>query len=166
MLRHTLSRSWLAGLMLAAAAATSACLGDPEQIISANPDPAMNTYAPALGVDLSKMTKSASGLYTQDLTVGTGDVAENGDSVQVHYSGWLPNGFLFDSSRNPGREPFEFRIGAHRVIPGWEEGVAGMKVGGKRKLVIPANLGYGSSGVGPIPPNSVLVFDVELLAIK
>jgi peptidylprolyl isomerase len=128
-------------------------------------DPAKVTYASELGVDLAAMEHRESGLYLQDLQVGTGDEATLGRQVTVHYTGWLPNGTQFDSSRSAGRKPFFFTPGEHRVIAGWEEGIVGMKVGGVRKLVIPSNLGYGASGNGPIPPDSVLIFDVELLSI-
>jgi FKBP-type peptidyl-prolyl cis-trans isomerase len=121
-------------------------------------------FAPSLGVDLSKMTVTPSGLYYEDTKVGDGATAERGQQVSVHYTGWLPNGVKFDSSRDRGK-PFVFQLGAGRVIAGWDEGVAGMKVGGTRKLVIPPTLGYGSRAIGPIPPNSVLVFDVELLGV-
>lgn len=128
-------------------------------------DPAKVTYADSLGVDLSAMNKSESGLYSQDLVVGTGKEAVKGSRVQVHYAGWLPSGSLFDNSRTRG-EPFVFSVGAGQVIDGWDEGLVGMHVGGKRKLVIPSELGYGSRGSPPvIPSDSVLVFDVELLAI-
>ncbi|HKG94492.1 MAG TPA: FKBP-type peptidyl-prolyl cis-trans isomerase [Gemmatimonadaceae bacterium] len=157
-------RALLACVLVAASAAAFACNSD-DPVPAANPDPAMNSYASELGVNLAQMTRTSSGLYLQDLLVGTGAEAKAGDSVQVHYTGWLPNGQKFDSSRDRNK-PFEFRLGAGRVIQGWDEGVAGMKVGGRRKLVVPANLGYGSSGIGPIPPNSVLVFDVELLGMK
>jgi len=126
--------------------------------------PAETTYAASLGVDLSMMQKQPSGLYLQDLTEGTGDASKNGDSVQVDYTGWLPDGEKFDSSI--GRAPFTFTLGAGRVIRGWDEGVVGMKVGGKRRLVIPSQLGYGQQGVGAIPGNAVLVFDVEMRAIE
>lgn len=126
-------------------------------------DPANVTFAPALGVDLAAMNRSDSGLYTQDQVVGTGTTAEAGRFVEVHYTGWLANGFQFDTSRD-GNQPFEFRLGQDSVIQGWEEGLLGMKVGGKRRLVIPSKLGYGSRGSYPdIPPDAVLVFDVELL---
>ncbi len=108
---------------------------------------------------------TASGLTYWDIKKGTGDIATIGHKVTVHYTGWLENGKKFDSSVDRG-EPFVFPLGAGRVIKGWDEGVAGMKVGGKRQLRIPANLGYGSRGVGPIPPNSTLIFDVELLGVK
>ena len=114
----------------------------------------------------SSGTTTASGLKYEDVKVGTGDTAEAGKSVSVHYTGWLTDGSKFDSSRDRGT-PYTFQLGAGRVIAGWEEGVAGMKVGGRRKLVIPANLGYGARGAPPvIPPGATLVFDVELLAIK
>jgi FKBP-type peptidyl-prolyl cis-trans isomerase FkpA len=132
----------------------------------ANPDPAQNTYAPDLAVDLAKFTKTESGVLYQDVTPGTGAEAKYNTRVRVHYTGWLPNGKEFDSSRKGGT-PFEFTIGAKEVIRGWDEGVPGMKVGGRRKLVLPAALGYGADGAPPdIPPNSVLVFDVELLDVK
>jgi hypothetical protein len=123
------------------------------------------SFAPALGVDMDVMTETASGLMYQDLVVGTGDVAQAGDSVSVHYTGWLKDGTKFDSSLDRG-EPFVFHLGQGDVIPGWDEGVAGMRVGGKRKLVIPPELGYGDRGAGGvIPGGATLVFDVELLEI-
>lgn len=107
-----------------------------------------------------------SGLKYVDQTVGTGDVAVVGKNVSVHYTGWLENGKKFDSSVDRG-QPFSFPLGAGRVIKGWDEGVQGMKVGGKRKLTIPSELGYGSRGAGGvIPPNATLVFDVELLGVR
>lgn len=112
------------------------------------------------------MTTTASGLQYTDDQQGTGAAAKAGDTVEVHYTGTLKDGTKFDSSRDRGR-PFSFHLGAGRVIKGWDEGVAGMKVGGKRTLIIPANLGYGARGVpNLIPPNSELRFEVELLAIK
>jgi FKBP-type peptidyl-prolyl cis-trans isomerase len=104
------------------------------------------------------------GLEYWDIKEGTGAVAKAGDTVKVHYTGWLTNGKKFDSSVDHG-QPFQFKLGAGQVIKGWDEGVAGMKVGGKRQLRIPPELGYGSSGAGGvIPPNATLIFDVELLA--
>jgi len=101
-----------------------------------------------------------------DLVVGKGQEAKSGDNVSVHYTGTLENGDKFDSSKDRN-QPFDFKLGQGRVIQGWDQGVPGMKVGGKRKLIIPPSLGYGARGAGPkIPPNSVLVFEVELLAIK
>jgi FKBP-type peptidyl-prolyl cis-trans isomerase FkpA len=106
-----------------------------------------------------------------DTVAGTGKEAVPGSTVVVNYTGWLyapqaqgQHGAQFDSS--VGRAPFSFRLGAGQVIPGWDQGVQGMKVGGKRTLIIPATLGYGEQGAGPIPPNSNLIFDVELLDVR
>jgi FKBP-type peptidyl-prolyl cis-trans isomerase len=107
-----------------------------------------------------------SGLKYVDQVIGTGDLAVVGKTTTVHYTGWLTNGQKFDSSSDRG-QPFSFPLGAGRVIKGWDEGVQGMKVGGKRKLTIPAELGYGSRGAGGvIPPNATLIFDVELLGVR
>jgi FKBP-type peptidyl-prolyl cis-trans isomerase len=112
-----------------------------------------------------KSTTTASGLQYWDITVGTGATATAGKTVKVHYTGWLTTGKKFDSSVDRG-QPFSFPLGAGRVIKGWDEGVAGMKVGGKRQLRIPPELGYGQQGAGgAIPPNATLIFDVELLDI-
>jgi FKBP-type peptidyl-prolyl cis-trans isomerase FkpA len=109
---------------------------------------------------------TASGLIIDDITVGDGAEAKAGQTVSVHYTGWLTDGSKFDSSKDRN-DPFEFGLGARQVISGWDEGVQGMKVGGTRKLTIPPNLGYGARGAGGvIPPNATLVFEVELLAIK
>jgi FKBP-type peptidyl-prolyl cis-trans isomerase FkpA len=110
--------------------------------------------------------KTPSGLRYVDLVVGQGASPATGDQVEVHYTGWLENGTKFDSSVDRG-QPFVFPLGAGRVIRGWDEGVATMKVGGKRKLVIPASLGYGERGAGRvIPPGATLIFEVELLGIR
>jgi FKBP-type peptidyl-prolyl cis-trans isomerase FkpA len=110
--------------------------------------------------------KTASGLEYEDVRVGAGVEAAAGKTVEVHYTGWLTDGKKFDSSRDRG-QPFSFRLGAGQVIKGWDEGVAGMKIGGQRKLTIPPQLGYGNRGVGGvIPPNATLVFDVELLGVR
>ena len=110
-------------------------------------------------------TTTASGLQYWHIVVGTGETAKPGVNVQVHYSGFLTNGQKFDSSRDRG-EPFVFPLGAGQVIKGWDEGVAGMKVGGQRQLRIPPELGYGAAGApGAIPPNATLIFDVELLGV-
>jgi FKBP-type peptidyl-prolyl cis-trans isomerase len=111
-------------------------------------------------------TKTASGLEYWDIKVGTGAVAQSGQHVKVDYTGWLTNGKKFDSSVGTGR-PFDFMLGANQVIKGWDEGVAGMKVGGKRQLRVPPDLAYGAAGYpGVIPANSTLIFDVQLLDVK
>ena len=114
-------------------------------------------------------TTTASGLQMEDVVVGSGAEAAPGQNVSVHYTGWLYEndqaGRKFDSSKDRG-QPFEFPLGAGRVIRGWDEGVAGMKVGGTRRLVIPPSLGYGARGAGGvIPPNATLLFEVELLGV-
>ena len=109
--------------------------------------------------------KTSSGLQYWDIKVGSGEEAKEGSNVKVHYTGWLTTGKKFDSSI--GSQPFAFTIGRGEVIKGWEEGVAGMKVGGKRQLRIPPELAYGEDGHPPqIPPNSTLIFDVQLVAVK
>src|ERR1700692_1704298 len=126
---------------------------------------APNTTAP------TKVTgdgmRTPSGLVYWDIRVGNGDAAKEGSHVRVHYTGWLTNGKKSDSSVDAG-QPFDFTIGNGEVIKGWEEGVSGMKVGGKRQLRIPPGLGYGAEGTpgGPIPPNANLIFDVQLLQVQ
>lgn len=123
-------------------------------------------FAESLGIELADMQQTPSGLYIQDLVEGRGLAARSGHVVVVHYTGWLPNGEEFDSTR--AGEARSFQLGARRdVITGWEEGVAGMRIGGVRRLVVPPHLGYGARGVpGAIPPNATLVFEFELLDIK
>jgi FKBP-type peptidyl-prolyl cis-trans isomerase FkpA len=112
------------------------------------------------------MPTTPSGLQYDDLTVGEGAAARSGQYVTVHYTGWLADGKKFDSSLDRG-DPFAFNLGKGQVIAGWDEGVQGMKVGGKRKLTIPPDLGYGQFGAGGvIPPNATLLFEVELLGVE
>ena len=128
------------------------------------PQPIPTPAAPA-STSIAPRT-TASGLIIETLATGSGPLAKSGDKVSVHYTGWLTNGTKFDSSRDRN-DPFSFRLGTGQVIPGWDEGVAGMQPGGKRRLTVPAHLAYGSRGAGGvIPPNAVLIFDVELLAIQ
>jgi FKBP-type peptidyl-prolyl cis-trans isomerase len=133
----------------------------PVKVVSARPNTKAPTKVTGDGV------KTDSGLQYWDIVVGTGKVAKEGDGVRVHYTGWLTNGKKFDSSVDAGR-PFTFVLGNGEVIKGWDEGVAGMKVGGKRQFHIPPDLGYGESGTpdGTIPPNSTLIFEVQLLSIQ
>ncbi len=126
------------------------CLQGPETILGAEPEP----------------VKTSSGLQYVDLVTGDGREAHVGETAFVHYTGWLEDGTKFDSSVDRG-EPFSFRLGAGRVIKGWDEGVVGMRIGTKRKLIIPSHLGYGSRGAGRIiPPNATLIFEVELLDLR
>jgi|SRR5579862_3977805 len=128
--------------------------------------PAASTSASGPTTVTGNGTTTASGLEYWDIVVGTGATAVSGSQVKVHYTGWLISGQKFDSSLDRG-EPFSFMLGAGQVIKGWDEGVAGMKVGGKRQLRIPPTLGYGAEGSGGvIPPNATLIFDVELLDVS
>jgi FKBP-type peptidyl-prolyl cis-trans isomerase FkpA len=124
----------------------------------------------ATGKAANQVIEMPDGLKYTDTKLGDGAAAAAGDKVSVHYTGWLfkdgAKGAKFDSSRDRG-QPFEFTLGAHQVIAGWDEGVAGMKVGGQRTLTIPPELGYGARGAGGvIPPNATLIFDVELLKVQ
>ncbi|NEQ99168.1 MAG: FKBP-type peptidyl-prolyl cis-trans isomerase [Cyanothece sp. SIO2G6] len=124
------------------------------------------TTETAMAENTEEVITTESGLQYVDLVEGTGATPVTGNTVQVHYTGTLENGAVFDSSRDRDR-PFSFRIGVGQVIKGWDEGVGTMKVGGRRKLIIPSELGYGARGAGGvIPPNATLTFDVELLRIQ
>ena len=122
------------------------------------------TLAACGGGDSSTTPSGGGTLVVEDLVVGTGATAAVGDTVTVHYVGTFTNGTKFDSSYDRG-QPFPFRIGAGQVIAGWDQGVPGMKVGGKRRLTIPPDLAYGSRGQGVIPPNATLLFDVDMVSI-
>ena len=125
------------------------------------------TFAPSLGVDLAASTAMPSGLYYRDIDVGTGDVAQMGSAVTVFYTGALASGAVFDGTK-PNDPPLAFRIGRGRPrpIPGLEQGMIGMRVGGQRQIIIPPHLAYGTAGNDPVPPNAVLVFTVELLSVR
>jgi FKBP-type peptidyl-prolyl cis-trans isomerase len=132
---------------------------------SAQPSPSGTSQESTPATSKGNVGKTA-GLVISDEVVGKGPSAKSGDRVTVHYTGWLLDGTKFDSSKDRN-EPFLFSLGAGNVIPGWDQGVAGMKVGGKRKLTVPPELGYGAQGAGGvIPPNATLVFEVELLKIN
>ena len=152
-------RSWLGGITMVA---MMGCGGDADSAGGVEALPPAPETAPE--VDLSAMTQTTTGLYILDLEVGDGAEAVAGQDVTVHYTGWFLEGEKFDSSVDRG-ETFGFPLGGGRVIAGWDEGVAGMKIGGKRRLVIPPELAYGPAGRPGIPPNSTLVFDVELFGV-
>ena len=157
----------LVGAVVVAAVTVAGCAGEPEGT-SQEPTSIESTgtsqeATPAQSQDASQ---EASGLKIKDLVVGKGAEAETGDRVTVHYTGWLADGKKFDSSLDR-KKPFQFDLGQARVIPGWDEGLVGMKVGGKRRLTIPPEMAYGAQGAGGvIPPNAVLTFEVSLLAVK
>jgi FKBP-type peptidyl-prolyl cis-trans isomerase len=148
----TRSRTLIAALPVVAVLFLTAACADPQK------DKATQAEA--------RESVTPTGLKYVDLKVGEGPEAASGNVVEVHYTGWLENGTKFDSSLDR-QEPFTFRLGAGEVIEGWDQGVAGMKVGGKRKLTIPPDLGYGNEGAGEvIPPGATLIFEVELLGIE
>lgn len=152
---------------LLAGALLSGCTSEPEATAPAPESAAEQPAAeqPA-APEAPVATEDVTELEIEDLAEGDGAEAKQGDTVTVHYTGWLTDGTKFDSSMDSG-QPFQFTIGEGRVIPGWEEGVPGMKEGGKRKLVIPAAMAYGEPGYPPvIPPNATLVFEVELIAVN
>jgi FKBP-type peptidyl-prolyl cis-trans isomerase FkpA len=122
-------------------------------------------FASTLDVDLSRMTKMPTGLYYRDLDLGTGPVVKARDEVRVRYTGWLSNGQKFESVKDED-PPIPVGLGRGRAIPGWDQGVPGMRVGGKRQLVIPSELGYGSRSVGAIPADAVLVFVITVVSVK
>lgn len=130
-------------------------------------DPDLSTveFAPALGVDIATMERVGTGVYVRDLTVGQGDSVAIGRTLQVRYRLWLPNGTAIEDNLAP-KPTYPLVLGQRRVIAGWEQGIPKMHVGGRRLLVIPPSLGYGSQPNGPIPANSVLVFEVEVVSMS
>ena len=159
---------WLAALAIfALAGCQQGKSADSAPAQPASPTTQQPMKSPAAPVSTVKEVTTASGLKYQDLVVGNGPMAEEGTPVVVNYTGGLTDGTQFDSSHDPGRQPLPFTIGSGMVIRGWDEGVKGMRVGGKRKLTIPPDLAYGEQGRPPlIPPNSTLVFEVEFLQVK
>ncbi|HYW31880.1 MAG TPA: FKBP-type peptidyl-prolyl cis-trans isomerase [Gemmatimonas sp.] len=160
--RRSLLRRALLVPALVASGMLTACLGDDSP--TGPSVPASEIYAASLGVNIPAMTKLSDALYIQDIAVGTGVEATSGKTVRLNYTGWLANGTQFDSNQSGGLPPFV--LGAGRVVEGWDRGIVGMKVGGRRRLVIGSALGYGAGGSGPIPPNATMVFIVELLSVN
>lgn len=148
-----------------AVGATAGCAGTPaEDTTTPQSEPGQVSTPPEGEAPEAPAAEDVTELVVEDIVVGTGAEAVAGTNVTVHYTGWLTDGTEFDSSI--GREPFQFALGAGQVIPGWDQGVAGMKVGGQRRLTIPPDLGYGAAGAGGvIPPNATLVFEVELISV-
>ena len=157
------------GLCLVLAVSAAGCNESAQKTTSTSSETTSSATSAVPGTTSSesggKVHKLASGLQYEDVVVGSGKMAEPGMNVSVHYTGTLTNGEKFDSSYDRG-QPIQFQLGAGRVIQGWEEGIKGMRIGGKRKLTIPPDLGYGANGTGPIPPNATLLFDVELVDVK
>jgi FKBP-type peptidyl-prolyl cis-trans isomerase len=155
----------LAGLLIAGCSGSRGSKAEPAGDVTSNPATTTSPTGSASGV--GKIHRLASGLVYQDVVIGNGKMADPGLAVSVHYTGWLTDGTEFDSSVRRG-QPLQFTLGSGRVIQGWEEGIKGMRVGGKRKLTIPPDLGYGAEGYGGglIPPNATLQFDIELLSVK
>lgn len=148
---------------VAALALLAGCSLDTGPNVPAPVDPASDSYASSLGIDIATMTKLPNGVYIKDTQVGQGAAAAASDSVQVNYSGYLPNGTLFDTSKQTGRKPLEFVIGKGVYIPAFENSVVGMQPGGARTIIIPTGLAYGSAGqpAAGIPPNTNIVFKIE-----
>lgn len=159
--------AWLTGSAVIGVLAVTACSQPPAATASSAPQAAVadpedvthTVFDPSLNVHLDSMVRRPSGLYVQDLVTGTGAVAALGRNVVVQYVGWLPNGKRFDGSE------ITVTLGTNKTIRGWEEGLLGMRAGGKRRLVIPPHLGYGPKATGEIPPNAVLVFEMEVTQV-
>lgn len=157
-MRHMIIPFLVLVLVLAVACAGPAATPEPTPTATLAPEPAGNSEVP--------VTTTGSGLQYRDLVLGDGKRAAAGATAVVHYTGWLEDGTKFDSSVDRG-EPFQFVVGQGQVISGWDEGVASMRVGGKRELTLPPRLAYGDQGVpGVIPPGATLVFEVELLEVR
>lgn len=152
----------LAGMLAAGCSGSRGSKAEPAGDVTSPPAASSHSSgAPGVG----KIHRLASGLVYQDVVIGDGKMAEPGLAVSVHYTGTLTDGTKFDSSIDRG-QPIQFVLGSGRVIQGWEQGIKGMRVGGKRKLTIPPDLGYGAEGDRVIPPNATLLFDIELISVK
>lgn len=142
--------------------ALTACLTSPDKCATVNPsNPATETYASSLNIDLSQMTKTVNGVYTADVVVGEGATLTQPTNVQVYYVAYLPNGTIVDQQL---QQPFPFDLKTITAV-GVLDGMLGMNVGGRRRMIVPSELALGACGRGPIPPNSTLIYDIELLAI-
>jgi FKBP-type peptidyl-prolyl cis-trans isomerase FkpA len=163
-LRQALRPARFVASLALSLAVLGACSNSDAGSVSGPSDPATEVFASSLGVNLAQMTRVADRLYVQDLAVGSGAEATSGKQLRMRYTGWLRTGSQFDS--NTSANGFSFTLGVGQVIQGWDIGVAGMKVGGRRRLVFGSQYGYGPRGSGPIPPNATLVFDVELVSVN
>ncbi len=144
---------------MALAAAAALALGACGDDLTGPQDIEDIEFAASLGINLATMTRTSSGLYYEDIEEGTGDPAGAGQEVRIAYVGWLTDGTEFD------RGEFGFVLGSGQVVPGFDQGVTGMRVGGVRRIIIPPELGYGSRGSGPVPPDAFMIFRIELLGI-
>lgn len=152
--------------LLAGVALLTACGEAPPPRAAVSGDPEQLTFAPSLKITLDSTERRPSGLYVHDLVVGTGAVADSMSTAEVHYTGWLADGTKFESSRDAGGTSYRFTVGIGQVIGAWDEGVRGMRVGGKRRLIVPPRLGYGDIGSPPaIPRMATLIFEVELIGL-
>jgi FKBP-type peptidyl-prolyl cis-trans isomerase FkpA len=154
----------LASLVLVPACGGSGARAGTPPAPGASSKPEETAFAPALKVDLSAMRRTPSGLYVQDIKVGTGAVARRTSTVSVRYTGYLADGTILDTTGSG--EPATFRLGGREVIPGWDEGIPGMKVGGIRRLVVRPELAYGERGTAGVPPGATLVFDIQLVNVR
>jgi FKBP-type peptidyl-prolyl cis-trans isomerase FkpA len=151
--------------LLAGAALLAACGEAPPPRTGVSGDPEQLTFARSLNVALDTTERRPSGLYVHDVVIGTGAVADSMTTAEVHYTGWLADGTKFESSHDGGT-PYRFTVGIGQVISAWDEGVRGMRVGGKRQLIVPPRLGYGDIGSPPsIPRMATLIFDLELVGL-
>jgi FKBP-type peptidyl-prolyl cis-trans isomerase len=149
---------------VAFAVVLAACAGGGRPVLPLRPIESI-PFASTLNVDLSRMTKTPDGLYYRDLEEGTGPIIRGKVDLKVHYTGWLTNGVKFDGNSNDD-PPISVPLGRGRVLKGWDEGLVGMRVGGRRQLIVPPSLGYGSESAGLIPPDATLVFDIHVLSMK